>query len=124
MISRTVKNIPILTPQQWATVVRGARRGKHLYIVRELTPSGCFDFKQHSVALKQFERDENADRVEWMKIKSPRIIREKSDSLQLRYDFDQNYVKVDLFLGHRKIRADCSLAADPKRQSRRLKREK
>ena len=37
-----------------------------------------------------------------MKIESPRITREEPDNLQLRYDFDQNYVKVDLFLGHRK----------------------
>ena len=61
-----------------------------------------FDFKQHSVALKNFERDENADKVEWMKIKSARITREEPDILQLRYDFHPNYVKVNLFRGRRK----------------------
>ena len=71
VISRAAKNIPIFTPQQWAAVVRGTRRGKHLYIVKELTPSDFFDFKQHSFALKHFERDENADKVEWMKIECP-----------------------------------------------------
>ena len=102
VISRATKKISIFTPQQWAAVVRGARRGKHLYIVKELTSSNFFDFKQHSFALKHFERDENADKVEWMEIESPCITGEEPDNLQLRYDFDQNYVKVDLFLGHRK----------------------
>ena len=64
MISKAAKNIPIFTPQQWAAVVRGARRGKHPYIVKELTPSDFFDFKQHAVALKNYERDENANKVE------------------------------------------------------------
>ena len=60
---------------------RGARYGKHPYIVKELTPPDFFDFKQNSVALKNFERDENADKVEWMKNKSLRITREEPDSL-------------------------------------------
>ena len=84
------------------------------YIVKELTPSDFFDFKQHSFALKHFERDENTDKVEWMKIESPRIIREEPDSLQLRYDFDQNYLKVDLFLGHRKSEQTVAQLQIPK----------
>ena len=40
--------------------------------------------------------------VEWLKIKSLRITKEELDCLQVSYDFDQNYVKVDLLLGHRK----------------------
>ncbi|GFO46251.1 DNA repair protein rhp54 [Plakobranchus ocellatus] len=103
VISRAAKNIPIYTPEQWAAVIRGARRGKHPYNVRELTSTDIFDFKQYSASLKNFEKDENDEKVQWMKIKSLCITRDEPNILQIKYDFDQsNTVKVDLFRGRRK----------------------
>ena len=46
VIAQTAKKIPVYTPEQWATVVRGARRNKKPYSVKEMSSGDSFDFKK------------------------------------------------------------------------------
>lgn len=101
VISRAAAHIPVYTPEQWAQTVRGARRGKNPYCVKEMMASDFLDFKDLASNLKNFDKDDNSDKVYWSKIRKLVIKQNDRNALHIQYEFDVDPVRVDLYRGKR-----------------------
>ena len=105
VIAETAKKIPVYTPEQWATVVRGARRNRRPYVVREMSSGDFFAFKEMSKGLKNLDLDEEDEKVAWSRIRVIAFIRAEKDAMIVRYD--SGCRRVDLMrLARRKRNSD------------------
>ncbi len=68
-IEHSSRGKSVYTTPQWAATVRDARK-KNPYHVVELDSDDFFDFKGLSQAIPNFEFDEDAQKIRWMKIKT------------------------------------------------------
>ena len=105
VIAETAKKIPVYTPEQWATVVRGARRNKRSYSVKEMSSGDFFAFKEMSKGLKNLDLDEEDEKVAWSRIRVIAFNRVDKDAMIVRYD--PGCCRVDLMrLARRKRNSD------------------
>ena len=84
-IAETAKKIPVYTPEQWATVVRGARRNMRPYSVKEMSSGDFFAFKEMSKGLKNIDLDEEDEKVAWSRIRVIAFNRVDKDAMIVRY---------------------------------------
>ena len=105
VIAETAKKIPVYTPEQWATVVRGARRNKRPYSVKEMSSGDFFAFKEMSKVLKNLDLDEEDEKVACSRIRVIAFNRVDKDAMIVRYD--PGCCRVDLMrLARRKRNSD------------------
>ena len=64
------KHQTIYTPEQWYQIVRISRINPQPYIVKEMALTDFYDFKSLSTQLKNFEKDDNGNRINWLKLRS------------------------------------------------------
>lgn len=100
VISRASKRIPVYTPEQWASVVRGARRSKNPYSVKEMAGGDFFDWKIIAKGVKNFDYDTDGQKVKWTKIRA--IVFDKADKNVMSIRYDDTTCKVDLMRRQRK----------------------
>ena len=77
----------IFVPQQWATVVRMARR-KHPYLIVPLIYGDIYDFKYLAKTSMKFRKEDiKGGKINWLQIRWLRYMKEKPDFLLFKYEF-------------------------------------
>ena len=94
-VESAAKNVTIYTPEQWYSTVRMARR-RQPYDVKQMKGSDCFDFKDLSKCLTNFNTDYDGEKVKWMEARLFQIRADDPNALYLKYAFDSGFVHVDL----------------------------
>ena len=85
------KKTEIFVPQQWATVIRMARR-KDPYMIVPLKFGDIYDFKEFTKKYMKFRKeDSNGGKVNWLQIKWIRYSKENLDCIMFKYNFDDEF---------------------------------
>ncbi|XP_062577208.1 uncharacterized protein LOC134239069 [Saccostrea cucullata] len=88
------KKTEIYIPQQWSTVIRMARR-KDPYNVVPLTHEDIWDFKKvQSQSMKYSKVEYNGTKINWLNIKWLRFMKEDSENILFKYDFEEEFRKM------------------------------
>ncbi|CAC5366360.1 unnamed protein product [Mytilus coruscus] len=85
------KKTEIYVPQQWATMVRMARR-KDPYMVVPLKFRDIYNFKELTKKTMKYRKDDiTGEKVNWLHIKWLRYTKAYPDSIQFKNDFDKDF---------------------------------
>lgn len=87
-IENVSRNKEVYSTSQWAATIRSARSGNG-YQVKEMSTADFFDFKLVAENLKNFELDENKEKVYLSDIKIMKIITEEPNKVEFKTDYDQ-----------------------------------
>ncbi|XP_053396810.1 uncharacterized protein LOC128556283 [Mercenaria mercenaria] len=79
---------PIYTTPQWATAIRGARKSKKAYEVKEMDCSDFFNFKKVATVLKNFDLDTDRQKVNWLDILTFSLSCESPNIVGFKYNYD------------------------------------
>ncbi|KAI0207834.1 hypothetical protein LSAT2_007486, partial [Lamellibrachia satsuma] len=66
------------------------------YHLKELQGTDFLYFKEHSQCLKNFDKDDNDEKVKWMEACLFQVRTDDQNALYLKYAFDKDFVRVDL----------------------------
>ena len=82
----------IFVPQQWATVIRMARR-KDPYMIVPLKFGDIYDFKEFTKKYMKFRKENvNGKKVNWFQIKWIRYTQENPDCIMCKYNFEDEFI--------------------------------
>ena len=95
-IESASKNVKVYTTPQWATIIRMSRRDKP-YSVKEMSIKDFYDFKTLSCKLKNFETNNNGEKVVWNKIKSLHFRSEEPNHFSYKTSHNGEELQVNLF---------------------------
>lgn len=85
------KKTEIYVPQQWATVVRMARR-KDPYMVVPLKFGDIYNFKELTKNTMKYRKDDiTGEKVNWLHIKWLRYTKAYPDNIQFKNYFDKDF---------------------------------
>ena len=90
-------------PDQWFTVVRGARRSKQPYLVNEMNSEDFLDFMGLAKKFLNVKKSENKKKVTWNKIRYLMVTRQEPDAFFYKIDLTSPAEKVLLFLKKRNV---------------------
>ena len=90
------KHQTIYTPEQWYQIARMSRIKPQPYKVKEMALTDFYDFKSLSTQLQNFEKDDNGDRINWLKVRSLAIERHDPNVLMIKYHHEGNAVRLNL----------------------------
>lgn len=106
------RNIPVYTTQQWAAVVRGARRKGDAYEVTEMDSTKFLDFKALAERyIKNFTVDDCGNRVKWIKIRVICVNKLEPNKIYFKYSYDEEFLTFDLHRRQRNINLNSFISA-------------
>ncbi|XP_076090122.1 uncharacterized protein LOC143062260 [Mytilus galloprovincialis] len=92
------KKTEIFVPQQWATVMRMARR-KDPYMIVPLKYGDIYDFKDLSKKNMKFRKEDvNGKKIKWLKIRWLRYTKENPDCILFKYKMDDEFCEMKVSL--------------------------
>jgi hypothetical protein len=93
-IESAKKATSIFIPSQWDTVIRMARRNNP-FVVIPLNHQSIWDLKKLAGKIcKNLKVDQTGKRVNWMKIKVMKFCKSHTDTLQYKYNFDDEFETI------------------------------
>ncbi|CAH1163388.1 unnamed protein product [Phaedon cochleariae] len=107
LIERRKKNQTVYVPEQWVTIIRSAKVTGKPYGVKEMDQCKILDFKDLMNKQINFEWDIDGNKVKWNKVRCLKIEREKTNFIQLHYDFlseTSHYIDLD----KKPVQRNCS----------------
>ena len=103
-IETACRHVSVYTTPQWAAIISTAR-AKQPYKVNELNYTDFIDFKQVSKVLKNFDLDDNREKVYWSDVRTFKVTCENPNVVMLKYDYDGPVHKLNLVQRLRKVHA-------------------
>ena len=102
-IERVSRRACLYTPQQWSAVIATAS-SKKSYNVTEMEMKDFYDFKTTSNYVRNFETDEDGERIRWNKLRSMKFDSQNPDMMHIKYNFDEDASCVNLMKAPRMTR--------------------
>jgi len=89
------KNVKVNEPAEWPMLIQMARR-RNPYHVREIQRNEFYDLHGLSSLLgtTSLKKDVDGQQVNWMKIKCIRVTKGKTDEIEIKESYDEEYRKV------------------------------
>jgi hypothetical protein len=112
-IEHASRKLSIYTTAQWATIIQSSRKGQP-YIVKEMSPSDFFDFRDLSEKISNFEYADRNERVMWSLIRLLKLSSETPNAFSFKYNYGGQTKFVDLFSKTSRRTKLCSMTIDPK----------
>jgi len=100
-VERAARKIPIYTPDQWCSVVRGAKKIGEPYVVHEMVPGSFSDFKALTDSYRNFTVNTCGEKVNWLKICRLRFVKSEPHTVLYAYSYDGDHMQLDLLQKHR-----------------------
>ncbi|GFN91926.1 DNA repair protein rhp54 [Plakobranchus ocellatus] len=96
VIEKSTKHAVIYSPEQWYAAVRTARKSKAPYYVEEMTHSQFVDYKTMSQQVKNFNVDDEGDKVKWSNVREFTVYGNDAQALYITYKYGGTQKRVDL----------------------------
>lgn len=96
VIERATRNMEIFTPDQWYATVRGARKSKTPYNVKEMAVSEFMDFKEMAKAVKNMSTDDDGEKVKWSLVKQFIVYGGNKNALYVTYSYNGQEKCIDV----------------------------
>ena len=94
-IERALKNKVIYTPEQMYAIVANAKQTGEKYKLKEMQQSDFFNVKM-LINGRNWHKDETGKKIAWTKIREIKVTHTEPGSLLFKYDYDDEYNKMDL----------------------------
>lgn len=103
LIERQSKGKLIYTPDQWYALVRWAKTSAKPYNVIEVTQDDVYDFKTLLVN-RNWKKNTLNENIKWNKVKEIRIKKENHNTIFIKYEFHEDYCRLNTIVETRRTR--------------------
>lgn len=113
VIERATRNTEIYTPEQWYAAVRGARKSKSPYTVKEMSVTEFIDFREMVKTVKNVSVDVDGEKVKWSLVKQFIAYGNDKEALYVTYDYNKQEKRIDLTSRRRSNPGQRHAAGEP-----------